>query len=120
MRSATPCLTSVATGTGWYGEPFQQVPAMLPGSPQVASRWLIRAGRSPTARATRPTSTARWGSASLSRRLRSIEITQEVRFATSGRPMSSTISPRCGWTTISRTDCEAAWAWYSSPPTTWR
>jgi len=50
----------------------------------------------------------------------STETTQERRLATSGRPMSSTIRPRCGCTTMSRTDWDAAWAWYWSPLTTWR
>ncbi len=37
--------------------------------------------------------------------------TQLLRLATRGRPMSSTIRPRAGWTTTSRTDCSAACAW---------
>ena len=43
--------------------------------------------------------------------VRSTLTTHEVRLATSGRPMSSTIRPRAGCTTTSRTDCSAAWAW---------
>ncbi|UMG93168.1 hypothetical protein [Nocardioides sp. TF02-7] len=50
----------------------------------------------------------------------SIETTQVSRLVTSGRPMASTISPRCGCTTMSRTDCDAARPWYSSPVTTCR
>ena len=38
--------------------------------------------------------------------VRSTETTHEVRLATSGRPWASTIRPRWGCTTISRTDCD--------------
>ena len=73
-----------------------------------------------TTAASRDTSRSRSERDILSSMLRSTETTHEVRLATSGRPMSSTISPRWGCMTTSRTDWEAAWAWYSSPPTTWR
>ena len=52
--------------------------------------------------------------------VRSIAATQVSRLVTSGRPIASTIRPRCGCTTMSRTDCDAALPWYSSPVTTWR
>ena len=80
---------------------------------------MIRAG-TPTTSETRSISTPCWRSVIRPRMVRSIETTHDVRLATSGRPMASTIRPRCGWTTMSRTDCEAACAWYSSPLTTWR
>ncbi len=93
---------------------------MLPGSPQVTSRLSIRLAGSPTARPSRARSRLRCRSDILPSIVRSTEITQDGRLVTSGRPWSSTISPRCGWTTISRTDCEAACASYSAPLTTWR
>ncbi len=120
MRSANGSATSEATGTGWYGEPFQHFPGTLPASPQVTSRLRISAvGRwiEPARRATRRDC---WPSDILPSMVRSTEITHDGRLVTSGRPIASTISPRWGWTTISRTDCDAACAWYSSPLTTWR
>ena len=50
-------------------------------------------------------------SPSLPSRVRSTETTHDVRLATSGRPWSSTIRPRWGWTTMSRSDWAAARAW---------
>ena len=39
-----------------------------------------------------------------------METTHDIRLVTSGRPWASTIRPRWGWTTISRTDWLAACA----------
>ena len=120
MRSANDSATSVATGTGWYGEPFQHLPGTLPSSPQVTSRFLMSAVGRSIEPASRATSRACRSSDILPSIVRSTEITHEGRLVTSGRPIASTISPRWGCTTISRTDCDAACAWYSSPLTTWR
>ena len=119
-RSAIGWGTSTATGTGWNGDPFQQSPCTAFSSPHVVSKRWIRGTATSVTRATRCSSARCSSSGSLASVPRSIETTHEVRFATSGRPSSSTISPRWGWTTISRIDCEAAWAAYSSPLTTCR
>ncbi len=108
----------MATGTGWCGEPFQQIPGLLPSLPQVTSCCRIRAGRTSTTSATRRISFPRCLPVILPSMVRSSETTQEKRLVTSGRPWSSTIRPRCGCTTICRTDWDAALATYSSPPTT--
>ena len=108
MRTATSAGTSLAIGTAWYGDPFQHSPVTEPGSPQVTSLRAILFSGSPTSRPTRRSRTPCWCSLSLPRTLRSIEMTHDIRLATSGRPMSSTIRPRCGCTTISRADWSAA------------
>ena len=84
---------------------------MLPSWPQVTSRCSIASGDSPTTTDTRRTSSVRCRSVILPIRLRSMEMTHDVRLATRGRPWSSTIRPRCGCTTMSRTDWSAAIAW---------
>src|SRR3954453_4308504 len=118
IDTATCCGTSSATGTGWYGDPFQHVPATEPGSPHRSDLALIFLTGMCTAREIRRSSDSWWVSLILCSMVLSTLTTQDVRFATSGRPMSSTISPRAGCTTNSRIDCSAAWAWYASPPST--
>ena len=41
IEIAVCCSMSLAIGTGWYGEPFQQVPAIEPGSPHSRVRSRI-------------------------------------------------------------------------------
>ena len=61
IRSATACRTSSATGTGWYGEPFQHTPASQPASPQVTSSLPgSSASARPTSSASRRSSAACW------------------------------------------------------------
>ena len=77
----------------------EQHPRLDLGSGTCATRASLRSVRARTSSGSLPTS------------VRSTLITQLLRLATSGRPMSSTIRPRAGCTTTSRTDCSAAWAW---------
>jgi hypothetical protein len=118
IDTATCWGTSSATGTGWYGDPFQQMPATDPASPQSRVRARIFFSETSTARESRRSRVCWPVSLILCSIVRSTLTTHEVRFATNGRPMSSMIRPRAGCTTSSRIDCSAACAWYASPPST--
>ena len=111
---------SRATGTGWYGEPFQQTGGGLaPSVPQFLS--LSRSSDSGMLRAfDRRAMTAAPSSSSRPRAARSTVTTIEVRLATSGRPAWSRMSPRGAALTISRTVFCTAAARYSGPVTTCR
>ena len=112
MAAATCWLMSSATGTGAYWDPFQQIgAAAAPGSPQVFVRWIRAPRVTPRVAASLVSTECRAGWLSLANTLRLTVTTHDVRFATSGRPWSSTISPRGAGMSTSRTALLTAAAW---------
>ncbi len=108
MVSAVWVSTSFATGTGWYGEPFQHSGGGGASVvPQLSSRSeIFFTGRSRILASRLTTSVPPSGSFFSARR--STVTTTDVRFDTSGRPAWSMIRPRTAGSTTSRTVLLAA------------